>query len=108
MGAADASLGGFGFLFQALGKAACHVEGEFVVKQAQGLQRRKGLVALRCALAGIRAVQGGHEGVGLGARNETVDGASVALGLSRVKLVIFVVRRVGGLLQLEQIKTRAA
>ena len=75
------------------------MEGEFVVQQAEGLKGGEGFIALGGALAGIGAVERGHERVGLRTNNEPVHGAAVALGVGGIKFVVFVVRRVGGLLE---------
>ena len=61
----------------------------------------EGFVALRRALAGVGAIESGHERIRLGADNEAVHGAPVALGIGGVEFIIFVVRRMCGLLEHE-------
>ena len=68
----------------------------------------EGFIALGGALAGIGAVERGHERIGLGTDDKPVHGAAVALGIGGIEFVIFVVRRVSGLLEHKQIKAGTA
>ena len=66
------------------------MEGEFVVQQAEGLKGGEGFIALGGALAGISAVERGHERVGL-VNNEPVQAVFLEVGGI---VVVFVVRQV--------------
>ena len=61
-----------------------HRYAEFIVEEAEGLQGGEGLVALGGALAGVGAVERGHERIGLRAGDKTIDRPPMALGVGGV------------------------
>ena len=81
-----------------------HGNVEAIVEQRKGLQRCQSLMPTRSALRRVCTVQRGHERIRLASHDEPVNAATVRTNVFRIKLVVFVMRRMFGLLQFEQIK----